>query len=348
MAISGPELALKAFGISSTKFQAELLEQGLINNTYKVLLPAGNGLIVQRINPVVFSNALPLMQNIARVLPKLSGPDYTELKLLSGTDGNPWFVDKGGSYWRAFNYIPGSSTFQQSSDKAIAGESGQIIGQFHQLVSDIPLKDIHITLPDFHNLNIRMEQLQASLSAARPERLADSLKWRELAGKLSRFCEAIPFDELPVRLCHNDTKLSNILFDSASGKALCLIDLDTLMPGYLLYDFGDAGRCLVLGSETIAMDQNGASFDLDLFEAFYTGLIRSGMELSTIERQTLPWGLVLMPLLHGVRALTDYLQNDLYYKTGFPGENLRRAARLLQHSETSRKKLPQLLAICEK
>ena len=150
MALSGPELALKAFGVSSKKFQVQLLEQGLINNTYKVLLPEGDGLIVQRINPGVFRNALPLMQNIARVLPKLCGPDYTELKLLSGTDGNPWFVDTGGSYWRAFHYIPGSNTFQQSSDKAIARESGRIIGHFHMLVSDIPLKDIHTTLPDLH------------------------------------------------------------------------------------------------------------------------------------------------------------------------------------------------------
>jgi Ser/Thr protein kinase RdoA (MazF antagonist) len=288
------------------------------------------------------------MQNIARVLPKLTGPDYTELKLLNGTDGNPWFVDTGGSYWRAFNYIQGSSTFHHSSDKAIARESGRIIGHFHKLVSYIPLKDIHTTLPDFHNLNTRMKQLEASLTTARPERLADSLKWRELAGKLSRFCEAIPFDKLPLRLCHNDTKLSNILFDSTSKKALCLIDLDTLMPGYLLYDFGDAGRCLVLGPETTHVNQNEASFDLNLFEAFYKGFIQSGLELNAAERKSLPWGLVLMPLLHGVRALTDYLQNDLYYKTSFPGENLRRAARLLQHSEASRKRLPQLRAICEK
>lgn len=348
METSGPGKALEAFGISSDYAKMQLLEQGLINDTYKVLLPGAEGFILQRINPEVFPKVLPLMQNIARVLPELAGPDYTELKLLRGPEDEPWFTDAAGSYWRAFNYIPGSITYRQSAEQQIARESGRIIGRFHHLVSGIPLEEIHITLPDFHNLKARREQLKKSLSEARPERLKASQKWRELGETLYDACGAIPYSELPRRLCHNDTKLSNILFDAIEKKALCLIDLDTLMPGYLLYDFGDAGRCLLYPPETEPPVEKEEAFDLDLFEAFYKGLLHSGIPLEDKERQTLPWGLVLMPLLHGLRALTDYLQNDRYYKTRYPEENLRRAENLLQNSEASWKQLPKMLEICSK
>ena len=163
-----------------------------------------------------------------------------------------------------------------------------------------------------------------------------------LGRDLASFCRQIPFGEFPRRVCHNDAKLSNILFDAGSGKALCLVDLDTLMPGHLIWDFGDAARTVVGPAAEEGPQKAAPQLDPGLFRAYLGGWQESGFAWGAEEGRWLPHGVVLMPTLHGIRALADYLTGDRYYTPAYPGQNLERAANLLGFAQAARATLPGL------
>jgi Ser/Thr protein kinase RdoA (MazF antagonist) len=167
-----------------------------------------------------------------------------------------------------------------------------------------------------------------------------------MSRKLIEPCSKIPFTQLPLRICHNDTKLSNFLFEQTTGRGLCLIDLDTLMPGYLLYDFGDAANDLIRREGGIA--RGPVDIDLSMLEAFLQGIKGSGLEIRRQELEWLPHGVVLMPLLHGIRALADYLVGDRYYRVAYPEQNLDRAGSLLWFAESTNKRLPEIAGLCKR
>lgn len=347
MAPSQPLEVLKQFGISGAGISLESLTQGYINDTFRVHTPQGDGYVLQRVNPVVFPKPEVLMANLEIVLPLLQGPGYRGLKLQQNKKGKTSIKDTGGCLWRVFNYIPDSASYNQAEKLQLAREAGRIVAVFHNLVSALPPHALQIHLPGFHDIYTRVGQLQTAISRATAERTQNCSDLIVQAEALYTFCRQIPFDKLPLRVCHNDTKLSNILYDTNSGKALCLIDLDTLMPGHLLYDFGDAARGLITALPENGKSQKATVTGLKHFEAFVKGWKESGIKMQPGEKQWLCHGVVLMPALHGIRALTDYLSGDRYYKVAYPEQNRDRAVALLHTAQTVQKTLDQMQEIIE-
>ena len=340
--------ALAHFGIPGADIRVETIPQGLINDSYRVFSEGVPQFILQRINTRVFPSPDLLMENISRLLPVLEGAGYAGLSLAPTSAGAPWLEQADGEVWRLFHYIPGSHTLEATQDPQIAREAGRVIGRFHQLVSRVPVSEIHTPLKGFHDLELRSQQLKTAVATGMPERLDRAGPLLELAGRLVGLLKEIPLASLPLRICHNDTKLSNILFEKDRGKGLCLIDLDTLMPGYLLYDFGDAARILLSPvGETHAPSAEG-TISLPMFEAFAEGWHSSGLAMGIQEATWLCHGIPLMSTLHGVRTLTDFLTGDRYYHTTYPGQNLDRASSMLESASLAAQRLPELQKIFEK
>lgn len=346
MASPDPHAGLALFGLTAPPTRLEPVSEGYINDTFKVWMGGEPAYILQRINTGVFGDTAGLMANLEAVLPHLHAADYMALELIRTPQGKAWASDAAGNPWRMYRYIPGSRTYGSTSERHIARETGRILGRFHQLAEAVPASSLSPTLPRFHDLGWRLEQLDEAELGAQADRLQKAAPWTALARELAALCGAIPWQELPLRVCHNDTKLSNILFASDTGQALCLIDLDTLMPGYLLYDVGDAVRTLMNPLPEDHPDWETIDTRPELFRAFVQGLKQSGLALEPAEREALPYGAVLMPLLHGVRALADYLQGDRYYKTSYPEQNRVRACNLLQFARCASEQLGTLREIC--
>ena len=339
---------LSRFGIDGSGMSLMRVSGGYINDTFKLLKGPRPVYILQRINTDVFGSPELLMENITRMLPYLHGPQYKGLQLCKTSEGGFWTETKEGQVWRLFQFVPGSVSLTATDQKSVAKEAGRILGTFHQLASKAPLEALHSTLPRFHNLAWRTAQLEEALKNGVPNRIGNANGVITRGRELAEFCRKIPFDQFPVRICHNDTKLSNILFDSSAGKALCLIDLDTLMPGYLLYDFGAAARTLICEIIEDSPESEKIQVSLPMYEAFLRGWKESGFQWNSVEGQWLAHGVVLMPFLHGVRALADYLMGDQYYKTSYDGQNLNRAQNLLTLAEKARTALPEMQEIYKK
>lgn len=331
---------LAAFGL--TPLQVSPLGGGLINDTYHVMDPGQPGVILQRVNTTVFQDPVALMENLMKVLPVLEGPGYHPTELLKTAAGEAWVWQPESGFWRAYLYIPNSRTYENTTDPALAREAGRILGQFHNLLDGVPARELHTPMPGFHDLEKRARELQEAVSQGGTTRKSQAAPWLEVAGGLIDACREIPFDTFPLRVCHNDPVLKNILYRKDRPQALCLIDLDTLMPGVLIWDFGDAVRSVVCAYPEDYGGEGPMQPDLDAFAAFADGFLGSGVELTESEREWLPWGLVLMPLLHGIRALADYLAGDVYYKVSFPEQNLVRAKNLLELARASQEALPEL------
>jgi Ser/Thr protein kinase RdoA (MazF antagonist) len=347
MAHPQPLEILAQFGISGAGISLETLTQGYINDTFRVHTPKGDGFVLQRINPVVFPKPEVLMANLEMVLPLLQALGYRGLKLQQSIAGKTYLKDTGGGLWRVFNYIPHSASYPKAETPQMAKEAGRIVAIFHLLVSPLPPETLQVPLPGFHDIHLRVTQLKAAISGAPAERRQKCSDLISQAEALYDFCGQIPFATLPLRVCHNDTKFSNILFDRHSGKALCLIDLDTLMPGHLLYDFGDAARGLIAARPENGKSRKAANPNLKSFEAFVKGWNASGLRMQPVEKQWLCHGAVLMPALHGIRALTDYLSGDRYYKVAYPEQNRDRAVALLHTAQTAQKALGRMQEIAD-
>jgi hypothetical protein len=337
--------ALARFEIPGDSYRLEPLTQGLINASYRVWSGGQQAFVLQQLNSTVFKKPRLLMENICRTLPVLQGPNYAGLTLVKTKEGKFWLEDDELHTWRLFRFIPGSGTMTSTDDPGTAREAGRIVGCFHQLVSKAPISDLHTTLPGFHNLSLRTTQLEAAAGTGITERIDNARALLGVARKLIESCGQIPFTSLPLRICHNDTKLSNILFEETTGRGLCMIDLDTLMPGHLLYDFGDAARTLISPVAEAQSDPVEIRIESTMFKAFASGWKESGIKMEPIEADWLCHGVLLMPALHGIRALTDYMTGDRYYRTTYPEQNLQRAGNLLNFATLVLEKLPEMQGI---
>jgi serine/threonine protein kinase len=184
------------------------------------------------------------------------------------------------------------------------------------------------TIPRFHDIDLRKDQFRKAVTTTEVQRKETAESAIDFAQKILKVLEKIDLAPLPIRICHNDTKLNNILFSKETDEALCLIDLDTLMKGRFLYDFGDAVRTIVNTAPEDERDHSKITFKKELFEAFVGGLAANKSIFSQKEIETLHWGAVLMPFLHGIRALTDYLNGNIYYKVAYENQNLDRCRSL--------------------
>jgi len=348
MSTANPAAAgLAIFGISESACEIRPASDGYINDTFIVSIDREPKYVLQRLSTAVFGDGVGLMQNLELVLPFLKAGDYQELELIPTSKGRNWEPDTQGQAWRMYRFIKDSHTLPTATTAEVAYEAGRIIGRFHQLVAPLDPADLFITLPRFHDLNWRAEQLETAIGSGISDRISLAEPWIALSRTLIKTCLAISWADLPVRVCHNDTKLSNILFSSKADEALCLIDLDTLMPGYFLYDVGDAVRTLTNPLPEDYQNWEHISIQADLFRPFVGGIKASGLQLSQSEIETLYIGPILLPLLHGIRALADFLMGDVYYKIAYHDQNLVRARSLLQVAKLTADRKEELQKICK-
>lgn len=307
---------------------------GHINDTYLVV-PEGSGdpFILQRINHTVFPDVGALMQNIGLAtnhLEKRSAAwGYQPVSFIT-TDGGSLFTgDATTGFWRAMRLIGHSVTHDRIATTRLAREAGMALGAFHAMFNDFDADTLAPTLPHFHHLGRRLTTFREILKTAQPDRLhaAETLiAWSHTHGAgLLTIDHHLETGLLPLRVVHNDPKANNILF-SQSGKALCLIDLDTVMPGTLLHDFGDAIRTSASMTDEDQPDTSRCGIDLNLFEAYLQGYLQSARPiLTTHETELLAEAPLVLTFTIGLRFLTDYLAGDVYYKTAYTGHNLVRA-----------------------
>jgi Ser/Thr protein kinase RdoA (MazF antagonist) len=328
MESNSPGAVLPYFSIAGNDYEIQLISQGYINDTYAILHKGTPAYILQRLNTAVFSNIDTLMQNIHHALPYLNDENYQQISLISTVDNKAYLRINESEYWRLMTMVPKSIAFNTTEDEGIAAEAGRIIGKFHSLLQRAPIKVFKDSIPRFHDLSLRTLQFTEALGNASSEQLKTAEKAILFARMtLDEFRTYNP-GSLPLRICHNDTKLNNILFDKQHKKALCLIDLDTLMKGYFHYDFGDAVRTIVNTVPEDEKDLSKITFSENLFEAFVDGLCENSDFLTKAEVEYLAVGVKLMPFLHGIRALADYLQGNIYYKVTYETQNLDRCLSL--------------------
>ena len=323
---------LSHFDLAQTNFGLSPLTNGYINDTYLVSEEKIPKYILQRVNHLVFKNVVGLMANIDLALKHLDSPDYAKIELIQTKMGSAYFADHSG-YWRIFSYIENSTAYNTTTSPEIAFEAGRIIGNYHILLKKTIIDNYVDTIPQFHSLNLREGQFLEALTKAAAEKVSIAASAIGFAQNMLGQLKALENKQLPVRICHNDTKLNNILFSKKTNKALCLIDLDTIMQGHFHFDFGDAIRTIANTAPEDEQEHDKITFEKDLFEAFVKGLANNGPFLTQGEIQALPFGAVLMPFLHGIRALTDYLNNNIYYKVAYENQNLDRCLSLFDFTQ---------------
>lgn len=323
---------LQHFSLASPPISCRPYGAGHINKTYLVETEQGARYILQKINQNVFRNVEGLMENLRAVTgylrERVQNPREV-LQLVDTTEGQACYRAPDGGVWRVFVFTENTICLETIQSPEEFRESAVAFGRFQQLLTDFPAHTLVQTIPNFHNTPDRYRIFKEVL-AADPmgraknvtEEIAFALAREEEAGTLIRLQEA---GELPLRVTHNDTKLNNVLLDADTKKALCVIDLDTVMPGLAAYDFGDSVR---FGASSAAEDEQDLSkvhFLPDLYRVFAEGFLEACPGLTEMERQTLPLGAKLMTLENGVRFLTDYLDGDHYFAIHRPGQNLDRA-----------------------
>lgn len=314
---------------------------GHINDTFLLIFEKENEnenkkYILQRMNTVVFPTPVELMENIYGVTEhirnkvKAEGVDNSRstLTIIPTLDGENYFVDAVGNYWRLYDYVVGTVTCEKMESVEQFYLCGGAFGRFQQQLSDFPAEQLHEIIKKFHNTPDRYKKLLEAVSADRAGRLSSVIDEVEFAkSKLGIYGvleDAHERGELPLRVTHNDTKINNILFDEVTGEPVCVIDLDTVMPGYSVVDFGDSIRS---GANVANEDAYGdAAIDMELFEAYARGFIEGcNGSLTEKEIELLPYGALIVSMECGMRFLTDYLDGDVYFKTHRINQNLDRA-----------------------
>ena len=301
---------------------------GLINTTFLTETDSAR-YILQKINKAVFRDPPALMENIVKVTRHLhKAADSQTLTLVPCLDDGMWHVDGQGEYWRMYDYIEHSQYLEHTISPAILRESGLAFGGFINEMAAFDANALSETIPDFHNTPKRYAQLHDAIAADTQGRVKHAAREIEFAlareGFAGLLTELQASGDMPTRVTHNDTKLSNVLFRQNSGKALCVIDLDTVMPGLAVTDFGDGIRS---GASTAAEDErniDNVNFSLSLYHAFREGFLTACSTLNACEIAHLPHGAKMMTLECGVRFLTDYLSGDVYFRTTRPEQNLDR------------------------
>lgn len=332
---------------------------GHINDTFLVV--SGKRYILQRMNHTVFPRPDWVMENILGVTEHIrrkaaeQGEDESRvtLSIVSSKEGEPYVRDSSGCWWRLYDFCEGTVTRERVESAREFGLCAEAFGRFQGLLADYPAESLRETIVNFHNTPWRYENLMRSAekdACGRADAVRAELSFaRERKAFTERLESARAEGRLPLRVTHNDTKLNNILFDADSDAPVCVIDLDTVMPGYSVNDFGDSIR---FGANTAAEDETDlsrVSLDLDLFAVYAKGFLRgSEGRLTDAEIDLLPIGAMMMTLECGMRFLTDYLDGDVYFRTHYPTHNLDRCRNQFALFADMERKLPQMRGIVEK
>lgn len=353
-----------AFDIEGNVTECIPYGNGHINDTYRVTVSSGmkeKRYILQRMNRHIFTKPEELMENISGVTEWLkkkiaeSGGDTERetLTLVETKEKRSYHRDEEGEYWRIYKFIENATSFERVKEEKDFYESAVSFGHFQRMLADYPVERLHETIPDFHNTVKRFEAFGKVLEAdvcKRAESVQEEVSFVLQREKLAhKLCDLTEQGKIPLRVTHNDTKLNNIMMDNGTGKGICVIDLDTVMPGLSVNDFGDSIR---FGASTAAEDEkdlNKVSFDLHLFEVYTKGFLK-GCEgaLTQTELEMLPYGAILMTFECGMRFLTDYLDGDHYFKVHREGHNLDRCRTQFKLVKEMEEKLSQMKEIVDK
>lgn len=332
------------------------LTSGWINQTYlvKTAAPEESDYVLQRINHLIFTDIEMLQHNIEvvtnHIRQKLEAQqeqdiDRKVLRFLPATDGKTYYFD-GESYWRVSVFIPRSETLE-----AVTPESSYLVGlkfgEFQAMLADVP-QQLGETIPDFHNMEFRMKQLREAVAANTAGRLHEV---QDLVDAIEKDADEMCCAEqlyrdgkLPKRICHCDTKVSNMLFDE-NREVLCVIDLDTTMPSFIFSDFGDFLRSAANTGKEDEQDLNNVRFNMEIFKAFAKGYIQSARTfLTPIEIEHLPYAATLFPYMQAVRFLADYINGDTYYRTTYDGQNLVRTKAQYKLYQEAKAAIPEMKA----
>lgn len=331
---------IRDFDITGEPVGAEVCSTGHINRTYIVTTESERGegkYILQRINTSVFTKPDELMHNIENVTSYLrhkiasegGDPDRETLSIVR-CGGKLYKTDSEGGVWRVYVFVPGTRSYDSADTPEMLEAAGLAFGRFQKRLSDFPAAELHETLPQFHDTAKRYRDFMTAVSedrAGRAESVKDEIEFiKARAEKCSYITDRIAAGKIPLRVTHNDTKLNNVLIDTESGKAICVVDLDTVMPGSVLYDFGDGIR---FGASSAAEDERDLDrvfVRLDMFDGFAKGFIAGcGGSLTDEELDALPMGAYIITLETGMRFLADHLNGDTYFSIHRENHNLDRA-----------------------
>lgn len=337
------EDAVYAFGFGNQCSYVKPFGEGHINETYAVYMPDHDGndvplYVLQRININVFKNPDQVMDNIFGVTEYLRSIirrdggdlDRESLSYIKTKSGDSYFEDEKGQPWRCLHYVPNSVCYQQVEKPEQFYQSALSFGHFLKQLGDYPAESLYETIPQFHDTRKRFRDFEDAQRKDVKNRAR--LCRQEIDFVLSRkddcgvLMNQLEEGKLPLRVTHNDTKLNNILFDQDTDKGLCIIDLDTIMPGLAANDFGDSIRFGASTAEEDEQDLDKVHFDISLYDIYVKGYLEMAKDVLTPEEiKSLPWGARLMTLECGMRFLADFLQGDVYFKTAYPEHNLVRA-----------------------
>jgi aminoglycoside phosphotransferase (APT) family kinase protein len=320
--------------------------------------------IFQRINHFAFRNPSELMENIVRVTrfigQKLAAQDLTKtdisrrvLTVILTQEGGSFYRDTEGNYWRAYRFIRGARTYDVPGSLDQAFQVAYMFGQFLELLQDFPGPPLYETIPDFHNGPKRLKDFQEALASDLYNRAKTAKAEIDFLLAHASLFDVIPAlvqkNEIPIRVTHNDPKVNNVMLDDVTGKGVCVIDLDTVMNGVSLYDFGDLARSTLSSTDESERNLSKVFVEIPRFETILKGFFAGvGESLTQTARDYLVFSSKLMTLLIGMRFLTDYLQGDVYFKVHRQGHNLDRCRRQFKLVQSILKHEKQLNAIVYK
>ncbi len=349
------------FAITGTVETIKPLGNGLINDTFVVRTAQTDApdYVLQRINHNIFTNVEGLQNNIAAVTGHIrrkleaageSDIDRKVLSFISLKDSDKTYYFDGESYWRIMVFIPRAKTFEAVTPES-SRDAGRAFGNFQAMLVDIP-ETLVETIPDFHNMELRLRQLREAV-AADPKGRVKEVKWMldELEARADEMCKAERLGregKLPKRICHCDTKVNNMMFDEDGKTVLCVIDLDTVMPSFIFSDFGDFLRT---GANTGLEDDpntDNVEFNMEIFKAFTEGYLSSAKGfLLPIEIENLPYAAALFPYMQTVRFLADYINGDTYYKIQYPEHNWVRSKAQFKLLQSVERHTPEMKAFID-
>ena len=358
------EIAPK-FAIEGTLTEAIPYGSGHINDTVRLTCELENGgqkrYILQRMNDDIFKNPVELMENVMNVTSFLRNkiverggdPERETLNVIRTVNGDNFLKDEDGDFWRMYIFIENATSFDMVRTPEDFYNSAVSFGNFQLLLQDYPAATLHETIPNFHNTVSRFGDFKKAVEedvCGRAKEVQDEIRFvLDREADTHVICDALANGEIPLRVTHNDTKLNNIMIDNETGKGICVIDLDTVMPGSALYDYGDSIR---FGASTGAEDEKNLDLvncDMGLFEIYTKGYVEGcGGSLTEKEIRMMPMGAKLMTLECGLRFLADYLQGDVYFKIHRPEHNLDRARTQFKLVADMEKKWDEMAGIVEK
>lgn len=342
MSSSSVDNIIRQFRLAGTQFTYQPFGSGHINDTYLVHDNQETPYLLQRINHQVYGDVQGMMDNIRRVTEHLrqklaahAASSMTTLQVIPTHDGALFHQDVSGNYWRILTFINDTVAYDVATSPAQAREAGRAFGQFQALLRDLPGEPLNETIPQFHHMESRLTRFAKAQDADVMQRAGEVPQEiafvQQRAAEMLNLHQLVETGEIPQRVTHNDTKLNNVLLDPHTHQARCVVDLDTVMPGSVLFDFGDAIRTTANTAGEDETDLDKVQLHLAYYDAFAQGYLSEAHNfLTKKEIEYLPFSARYMTFIMGLRFLTDYMAGDVYYKIHHPDHNLRRARNQFQ------------------